>query len=963
MREKVPPIMAYIMNNHVDVALIQESWIRKCDGKVLTEVREYDGYDIITYRKPVKLEWGGGVAVIFRKDLKLNRIKSNTVYKTFEHLTCKLITEKGPILIITIYRRGYSQTNKFTLKQFIPEFTLFLDEVCDASTPILISGDINIHVELASTDIQSLSASAVSNITDINDFLCKLDEYGLKQVVTEPTHDLGGTLDLAIMSKLSPISSDVTVGLKNQVCKSDHYHIFVKIPIKPLTTSNKVTLLRREMDNLKSPLFMDKLLNLKLKDKIECCTDVNDAVGTYNKFLGNLFDEVCPVKEITITSHRKQKWYNIELREMKQTCRQAERKYKKNPSSINHNELINTRNLYRICVKQTRTAFFSNLFESISDDIGLVYKTANYFTGDSNTRRLPSCNDDVTLANEFADFFIEKVDIIRSEIENDPTVDWQMRHSLHTGFNHEDGLSSFNLLSEDDVIKLVGQMPCKLNSFDPIPLSFVKEHVSCFSASLHAIVNQSLQSGIFPDGLKHGSISPILKSPSDDHEIHKNFRPVTTLTFLSKFLEKAASSQIVTYLERKSLIPHYQSAYLKSHSCETALFKFTNDVQQKLSENKAVILVQLDLSAAFDTVDHAVLLDLLHHKFGISGTVLKWLTSYLNGRSFSVKIGSVNGRTVLLIYGVPQGSILGPLLFILYTSDLPAIALKSDVDFQSYADDSHLFASFDPESEYEDTMDRVNKCLKDIERWMKSVFLKMNVGKTEVLFIAKPRIHSLFRNMSITIADKCYVSSSNKSVKSLGAYFNGTMSVNNMVSELVKSCNFNLKKMAGFRYILSTKQKLLLVKSHILCKVDYCSVLLANAPAYQVNRLQKLINKGIRFAHSLKKRDHVSNHLKEAHFLPMSFRIQYKCCLFIYNMLHGICPHYMNNVIIPRLPQERNLRSNSDNLLFYQTSHHTTLQYGMINNWNCLPYSIRCIPTRELFKKHLKTHYFSIAFT
>ena len=105
MREKVPPITAYIMNNQVDVALIQESWIRKCDGKVLNEVREYDGHDISTYRKPVKLEWVGGVAVIFRKDLKLNRIKSNTVYKTFEHLTCKLITEKGPILIITVYRR------------------------------------------------------------------------------------------------------------------------------------------------------------------------------------------------------------------------------------------------------------------------------------------------------------------------------------------------------------------------------------------------------------------------------------------------------------------------------------------------------------------------------------------------------------------------------------------------------------------------------------------------------------------------------------------------------------------------------------------------------------------------------------------------------------------------------------------------------------------------------------------
>lgn len=168
--------------------------------------------------------------------------------------------------------------------------------------------------------------------------------------------------------------------------------------------------------------------------------------------------------------------------------------------------------------------------------------------------------------------------------------------------------------------------------------------------------------------------------------------------------------------------------------------------------------------------------------------------------------------------------------------------------------------------------------------------------------------------------------------------------------------------MSAFRYILSVKQKLLLMKSHVLCKLDYCNILLANAPANQVNRLQKIIHKAIRFVHSLKKRDSVSRFLREAHVLPMNYRIKYKSCVFVFNMLHGNCPHYMENVIVPKLPQDINLRSNRDNLLFYQTSHHSTLQYAMINNWNCLPYSIRCAPTLDLFKKHLKTHYFNMAY-
>ena len=289
------------------------------------------------------------------------------------------------------------------------------------------------------------------------------------------------------------------------------------------------------------------------------------------------------------------------------------------------------------------------------------------------------------------------------------------------------------------------------------------------------IANLSLQRGFFPNSLKHDSITPVLKSSDCDIESLNSYRPVTTLPFLSKFLEKAASSQIISYLESQNLIPLYQSAYLKSHSCETSLFKFTNDVQQMLSERKMVILVQLDLSAAFDTVDHAVLLNLLQHKFGISGIALQWFASYLSSRSFSVKIGSVNGRRVLLIYGVPQGSILGPLLFILYIGDLPVIASKYNISFQSYADDSHLYAGFDPLCDYTETMNRVKECFADIEVWMKSNYLEMNVGKTEVLFIAKPHVHTLFSNMSITLGNECYVSSQNYTIKSLGAYFNGAM--------------------------------------------------------------------------------------------------------------------------------------------------------------------------------------------
>ena len=959
MREKVPEIMTFLQNSQVDIALIQETWIRKCDTNVLKQIKEY-GYQIVSFRKPLSLEWGGGVAFIHRNLLKVNQVKSDFTFKTFEHVTCKVFAERSTLILVSLYRRGYSTTNKFSVDDFLEEFQILLDDLCDSSTPILICGDFNIHVELIGEESLSLSSSKAVKQKDAINFLKKLEENSLKQGVIGSTHNLGGTLSLAVTSAMYPIYNEISIGLENEICFSDHYHLEMDIPYKCVTLSDKVTLFRRNLDNLDGS-FTENLKSIDLLE-IVSSNEVNDVVLNYNTFLMNTFDSYCPLKKLVLNPHKKQKWFNSSLRETKRIVRQAERKYKKYPNLENQYELKNIRNLYSSSIKQTRSAYFANICDRNENDTSMLYRTVKYYLDDDSCRLLPTCENDETLANVFTNFFLQKIVKIREDIDNDSSIDISLRSTHHTPYIGSNQFSSFNLLAQDDIVRLVNEMACKLNNDDPILLSYLKQHVSYFAPALEYIVNMSLQSGVFPDLLKHGNVSPIIKSKSADKEIHSNFRPVTTLPFLSKLLEKAASTQLLSYLESNDLIPQYQSAYLKGHSCETALFHFTNEVQQMLSKGQVVLLVQLDLSAAFDTVDHAVLLQLLQHKFGFTGIALKWFKSYLSGRTFSVKIGYVKGRRVLLIYGVPQGSVLGPLLFIIYISDLPAIASSYDVLFQSYADDSHLYAAFDPLVNLSETKARMKACVNKFELWMKSNYLKMNVGKTEVLFIAKPQDHALFSNMSISIGDKCYVSSSEHCIESLGSHISSTLHVNPTVSEVVKSCSYNLKRLSPFRYMLSVKHKLLLVKSFILNKVDYCSILLVNAPKGQVARLQRVLNKAIRFVYSLKQRDSVTYYLKDAHILPMESRIAYKSCTFVYKMLHENCPHYMKDVIFKKPPQQRNLRSNSDNLLYLQNTHQSTLQYGMIKNWNCLPYEIRSVTTIDTFKTQLKTYYFNLSY-
>jgi len=227
-------------------------------------------------------------------------------------------------------------------------------------------------------------------------------------------------------------------------------------------------------------------------------------------------------------------------------------------------------------------------------------------------------------------------------------------------------------------------------------------------------------------------VTPLLKKASlEPHEL-KNYRPVSNLSFVSKLVERAAVKQLTNYLETNRLLPLLQSAYRSHHSTETALLKVLSDVLTAIDNKKVTLLALLDLSAAFDCVDHDILLSRLQSRFGLDGAVLAWIRSFLSDRTQRVCFGGRLSAEIALIFGVPQGCVLGPLLFLLYTAELFDIIPSLGLTRHSYANDTQVYISA-PVVESQQAAVRLAECIERLDRWMVQNDLKLNAEKTQLM--------------------------------------------------------------------------------------------------------------------------------------------------------------------------------------------------------------------------------------
>jgi hypothetical protein len=439
---------------------------------------------------------------------------------------------------------------------------------------------------------------------------------------------------------------------------------------------------------------------------------------------------------------------------------------------------------------------------------------------------------------------------------------------------------------------------------------------------------------------------------------------------LSKLLERVVLRRLTSHMLSLDLMVPVQSAYRANHSTETALLRVMNDLLLAVDNGDGAALVLLDLSAAFDTIDHTVLLSCLECRFGLKGVVLDWFRSYLSNRRQSVRISGKSSSPSPLLFGVPQGSVLGPVLFTMYLSPLDDIVSMFEVLRHYFADDTQLYKRFKILADGSDqhaAFSCLSDCVRSTNSWMIRNKLQLNTGKTDVLVASSARSRKFKPVPSpLDICDEPITPS--PFVKNLGVIVDSYLNMERQVNTVCRNAYYHLRRISRIRKFLDVAACNQLVCALVIPHLDYGNSLLYGLPDYLLDKLQIVQNAAVRLVTQTKKRDHITSKRKSLHWLPIRQRVMYKIAVLAYQCVNGAAPSYLCNLVSLRSVNRhlRNYCAISRDLEVPVTLPGVygsrSFSYAAPQIWNSLPIDLKMSPSIENFRAGLKTHLFKLAY-
>ena len=600
---------------------------------------------------------------------------------------------QNKITIGNLYKPPRDNNSARNINAFREELEPIIQELSATNNEVLICGDYNINL---------LKLNAEAHYSDFFDTMLGHSFYPKISLPTRLNRSSGATLIDNIYCKLSFQTVKTTSGIILDEL-SDHFPYFIcldnfttKKTKPPRRVKQKMNCLKA-MEDMREDMIASNITNTLSSDLL---TDPNENYNILHNHMKQLKDKHMPDKYVKFHKHRhkKNKWITTGIiRSIKFRDNLYIKVKQCNSNTLQYANLKNNLKVFNGILKRTireaKVQYYSQLFNKYAGDIKMTWKTISEIICKSSKKRIElekiivgskTVINKADICNKFNEFFCEVGPKLAANIKTDNKRGYEtyLKERVMSSF-------TFNLVEEGDVTKYITALRTKNSSgHDGISVKLLKFLSSAMVKPLTLIINQSLVTGIFPEKLKIAKVSPFFKK--DDITIMDNYRPVSLLTATSKVFEKVAYIQLYEYFDRNNLFYPSQYGFRKIHSTELAGLELTDRILKDIDEKNVSLAIFMDLSKAFDTLNHHILLNKLNH-YGITGTALKWFSSYLTERKQYVEINGTTSCSLPLTTGVPQGSILGPLLFLIYMNDIPSAA--NNFEFILYADDTSLLST------------------------------------------------------------------------------------------------------------------------------------------------------------------------------------------------------------------------------------------------------------------------------